>query len=225
MSLLQLLQMILHRDDLLLPPVKVSQQLVVPDQTSFSSQLLVLAPQVVAVMLRLRQRVPVGRQVGLQLCELHLEKLVLSLNELKFLLEVRQDLDGRCCLLAQLQQLLVPLLDLLVQRLVLDLQLLEVDEVELVGKLLLPLQVPLQLSQLVSQVDVLQPDFFQLSVLLIPLFFQLVQQLERNGPPSRASDALCDLSFRLLELLFEVLNLLLLLLQSCLHVQHRVIII
>ena len=58
-------------------------------------------------------------------------------------------------LTAQAGQLLVPLLDLLVQGLVLDLQLLVIDQVEAFSQLLLLLQDFLLIGQSVSKSDVL----------------------------------------------------------------------
>ena len=69
-------------------------------------------------------------ELDLEVGEIVLEHLVLGLHELQLLLEVGKHLHGRRRLLAQLEQLLVALLDLLVERLVLNLELLKVDEVQ-----------------------------------------------------------------------------------------------
>lgn len=76
------------------------------------------------------------------------------------------DLHGGRRLLAKLEELLVAFFDLFVERLILDLKLFEIDQVELVRELLLAAQVALKLSQLVPEVDILQPHLLQLRLLL-----------------------------------------------------------
>ena len=67
----------------------------------------VLRPQCVALVLHLRQHVPLARQLDLEVRELLLAHLVLGLHELELLLEVGEHLHGGGRLLAQLEQLLV----------------------------------------------------------------------------------------------------------------------
>lgn len=74
-------------------------------------------------------------------------------------------LHGGGGLLLELEQLLVALLNLLVERLVLDLELLKIDEVQPLRQLLLLPQRVLNAPQLVAEVDVLEPHALHLLLL------------------------------------------------------------
>ena len=100
----------------------------------------------------------VDRQVDLLL-------LVLVVDELELLLDVAEYLHGVVELLLELHELLVALLDLLVVRLILDLELLEVDHVQAVAELLARLQLVLALRQLILQPYVLDAHADHLALL------------------------------------------------------------
>lgn len=78
-------------------------------------------------------------------------------DKVELLLEVAEHLDGCGDLLAELEQLLVALLNLLIARLVLNLELLKVDKVQALGQLLALLELHLAHAQHVAQLDVAQP--------------------------------------------------------------------
>mmetsp|Transcript_788 Transcript_788/g.1055 ORF Transcript_788/g.1055 Transcript_788/m.1055 type:complete len:214 (-) Transcript_788:508-1149(-) len=111
-------------------------------------------------------------------CQLCLQTLVFYLYELQLLFDVCQDLHCSCCLLFQLVKLIVPFFNFLVECLVFDLQLLKVDEVKALCKLLLLLDLVFQLFKLVQQVDVFQPHFCDLSILLLFVSFKCQDPLQ-----------------------------------------------
>ena len=77
---------------------------------------------------------------------------------------MRRHSHVRGVLFAQLLDFILPIFDFLRQRLVLDLELLEVDEVQALGQLLLRPEFRFALLQGVPQVDVLQAHLLQLLV-------------------------------------------------------------
>ena len=80
---------------------------------------------------------------------------VLDLYVLKLLSCVRETDDSGGDLLSKFVQLLVSLFDLLIKSLIFDLQLLEIDQVETICKLLLLLQDLLLVGKSVSEGNVL----------------------------------------------------------------------
>mmetsp|Transcript_31518 Transcript_31518/g.78769 ORF Transcript_31518/g.78769 Transcript_31518/m.78769 type:complete len:443 (-) Transcript_31518:910-2238(-) len=163
---------------LLLAPFEIEQQLLRVDHRPCRLHAGVVRAQPVARLLDRGERVPSADELHFPLRQLPLEPVVLRRDELKLLLEVGQHVRGGGHLLAQLEQLLVPLLDLLVERLVLDLELLEVDKVEPVCEPLLLPQRLLELVLLVAPGDVTQPHLRQL---LVARTLALVEALDELG--------------------------------------------
>ncbi len=91
---------------------------------------------------------------------------VLLLHVLQLLTSVRQYHNGVSDLLTQFVQLFVSLLDFLVEGLVFNLELLEVDQVKTVSKLLLLLEYFFLVGEAVSQGNILQSELIHLFVLL-----------------------------------------------------------
>ena len=88
-----------------------------------------------------------------------------------------------------------------VERLVLNLELLEVDEVEAVGELLLLAQDLLELAERVAPADVGEPHLLHLGIFLILRLLERLHQLERDGLAcSGVLGALEDLALELVEL-------------------------
>mmetsp|Transcript_119776 Transcript_119776/g.335414 ORF Transcript_119776/g.335414 Transcript_119776/m.335414 type:complete len:227 (-) Transcript_119776:528-1208(-) len=129
-------------------------------------QLPRLGPVLVALVLRLGDEVTLRSELLVQLRQLRLQGLVLLLHELHLLAHVSDDLHRGDGFLPQLVQLLVSLFDLFVQRLILDLQLLEVDDVEILGELVLFPKSLLQLCKSVLQRDVGAAHLLDLRVLV-----------------------------------------------------------
>ena len=137
-----------------------------------------------------------------------------------------EHLHRRRRLLAQLEQLLVALLDLLVERLVLNLELLKVDQVEAVGELLLLPQRLLQLAQHVTPVDVGEPQLLDLGVLGALLLLERLDQLERDRLARPAVlGALEDLALELHERLLDLARLELLVVEPLLHLHRRPVVL
>ena len=90
--------------------------------------------------------------------------LIFAIHKLQLLLDMRQYLHGIVNFLLQLHELLISLLDLLVVRLILDLQLLKVNHVQAFAKFLFRLQLVLLLFELILELDVLNAhaDYFAL---------------------------------------------------------------
>ena len=76
---------------------------------------------------------------------------------------------------------LVAFLDPLVQRLVLNLELLEVDQMQPVGELLLLAQRALELAQDVAPVDVGETQLLDLLVLAVLLLLEALDELAGDG--------------------------------------------
>lgn len=91
---------------------------------------------------------------------------VLLLHVLKLLTRVRQYHNGIRDLLTQFVQLFVSLLNFLVERLIFDLELLKVDQVKTISKLLFLLEYFFLVGEAVSQGDVLQSELIHLLILL-----------------------------------------------------------
>eukprot|EP01137_Pigoraptor_chileana_P002617 Opistho-2@41710 len=105
----------------------------------------------------------------------------LDLHKLQLFFEVCKHLHSVGDLLAELQEFLISLLDLLVVCLVLNLQLLKVNQMQSIRKLLLLLELILAFSQFVSEFDVLQShrnDFHFLPQLIL---LKTLHNLWRNG--------------------------------------------
>lgn len=159
------------------------------------------------------------------LVDVSLALSVLLLDELELLAGVRDHLNVVDDLAEELLKLLVSLLDLLVQRLVLDLQLLEVDDVEAVSQLLLLLEDFLLVSKTVAQSDVLQAVLVDLLVVcrlrLLPLVEGLLLDLLAG---SREDGILRDASLQLFELLLDLVALGLLLVQLRLKLRRHLVV-
>jgi len=95
---------------------------------------------------------------------------ILLLDEILFsdilvlLTGVRQDNDGSDNFLAKFMKLVVTLFDFIVQGLVFDFKLLEIDQVETVGKLVLLLDDFLLIGKTVAQRDILESILMDLLV-------------------------------------------------------------
>ena len=150
---------------------------------------------------------------------------VLSLNELHFLTSVRQHDNLVDDLAAKTGQLLVPLLNLLVKGLVLDLELLVIDQVETFRELLLFLQDFLLVGQTVPQSDVLKTILVDL---LILRFVSILPVFDDLGAEFLASSAVNGVhghtALQLLELLLNLGALSLLLVEFALEfASHAVV--
>lgn len=120
-------------------------------------------------------------KLGLDFCELvgqlsqliHLEVILLA-NVLVLFAGVRQFYDSVSDLLSEFVQLFVTFFDLLIQGLILDLQLLEINQVKAISKLLLLLVLFVQVFVSITQRDVLETvlvDFLVLETFMdLPLF-------------------------------------------------------
>ena len=93
-------------------------------------------------------------EIRFQARELSLEHLVFRLHKLQFFLQMRQNLNGGRCFLPQLQQLLIPLFNLLILALIFDFQLFEINHVQFARHFLPPLDRLFQLLALVPQLQV-----------------------------------------------------------------------
>ena len=168
MLLRQHLILLVQRRELRLPLLERVLQRAVPRNARLLRQLLVL-------LVKLRPLVLLLGQLGLRLVKLliDLEELilvlfVLRLDVLHLLTCVRQHDHMVDNLATEPGQLLVPLLNLLVESLVFNLQLLIIDQVKTFSKLLFLLQYFLLIGETVSKRDVLQ------SILMNFLIFGLV---------------------------------------------------
>mmetsp|Transcript_148178 Transcript_148178/g.258996 ORF Transcript_148178/g.258996 Transcript_148178/m.258996 type:complete len:240 (+) Transcript_148178:915-1634(+) len=186
--------------DLRLAPLVVHQQIISPYHWHLLPHLEVVVHQHVPVPLDMAQPVSVLCQLLLRLLQLLLERSILPLDELQLLFHVRQGVDCGGGLLAQLQQVLVPLFDLLVEGRVLNLQLLEVDQVQSIRQLFLLLQEVAKLLHLVPHLDVIDPHIPDLLVLLFLLFLVSINFVCRDCLTSTDK-----LGFKAL-LLFELLE-------------------
>ena len=74
-----------------------------------------------------------------------------------------QNLDGGCLLFAEFVNVLVPFLNLLIQRLILDFQLLEIDQMKPLCELLLLFELLLVLGEISSELEDIQPQFLELN--------------------------------------------------------------
>ena len=208
MPLFHLLDILLQVYDLSLPSLEVIIQLGLVDDTSLLLEPLVDLKQLLSLLLQ--PRLLVLFRVQLVAKNLQLLGLinVLLLHVLQLLPSVRQDYNGLSDLLSQFVQFLVSLLYLLVQGLVLNLQLLEVDQVETVGELLLLLQDLLFVGELVPEGDVLKTILMHFLILQRLALFPLVPLLGRNDLSSPGEDSVgSDTSLQLLELLFNLMAL------------------
>ena len=131
---------------------------------------------------------------------------------------MRQDDHSTCDLLLELMQLFVSFLDLFVQRLIFNLQLFEIDQVETVGKLLFLFQNLFFVRQLVSQSDILKSVLMHFLIFEGFALFPLVEGLFGDFLASPGEDrVLCDTSLQFFELLFDLVALRLLLVKLMLE--------
>eukprot|EP00958_Prasinococcus_capsulatus_P015154 scaffold1611_cov334-Prasinococcus_capsulatus_cf.AAC.1 len=122
-------------------------------------------PVVVTGAFRAQQRLAVPCHVGIRAPQLLAEALAFTFHELQLLLEVCHDQDSGFRLLAEPEQVLVPFLNLLTQALVLHLELLEIDQMEPLGQFLRSLELHLQLTHLITELDILREDGVTLEAL------------------------------------------------------------
>ena len=186
---------------------------------------LVGAVRLVARLLELAELAFDLEQLDVQLLHLVLLALVLLGDVLILLAGVRQDDHRGHNLLPQLVQLFVPLLNLLVEGLVLDLELLEVDEVEAVCELLLLLENLLLVGESVAQSNVLKAvlvDFLiATGLVVLPLLDDLGLELLTGA---REDCVVRDCGFEFLELVLYFLALGLLLVEFGLQLgSHAVV--
>lgn len=128
-------------------------------------------------------------------------------------------------LLSKLLQLLVSFLDFLVQGLVFDLELLEVDEMEAVSKLLTLLEYLLLVGEAVSQSDVLESVLMDLLIFERLAFFPLFEGfLGDLLASSREHSILCNGTLELLELRFDLTALCLLLVELGLELRGHLVV-
>jgi hypothetical protein len=128
-------------------------------------------------------------------------------------------------LLPQLVKFLVAFLDLLIERLVLDLELLEVDEVKPVGQLLLLFEDLLLVGQAVAEGDVLQAELCDLLVLLeLALLLHLDELLRDLLARAGVDGVLRHRALQLLELRLNLLALRLLLIQLSLQLTRHLVV-
>ena len=177
MLLRQHLILLVQRGELRLTLLKRVLQRAVPRNTRLLRQLLVL-------LVKLRPLVLLLGQLGLRLVKLliDLEELifvlfVLRLDILHLLTRVRQHDHMVDNLSAETGQLLVPLLNLLVERLVFNLQLLVIDQMKTFSKLLFLLQYFLLVGETVSERDVLQSILMNFLIFGLVGFFPLFDDL------------------------------------------------
>ena len=177
MLLRQHLILLVQRGELRLTLLKRVLQRAVPRNTRLLRQLLVL-------LVKLRPLVLLLGKLGLRLVKLliDLEELifvlfVLRLDVLHLLTRVRQHDHMVDNLSAETGQLLVPLLNLLVERLVFNLQLLVIDQVKTFSKLLFLLQYFLLVGETVSERDILQSILMNFLIFGLIGFFPLLDDL------------------------------------------------
>ena len=160
-----------------------------------------------------------------KLIKLLLIALILSLDELELLTSVREHDDVVDNLTTKAGELLVTLLDLLVKRLILDLELLVIDQVKTLSKLLLLLQHLLLVLETISQCNILKAVLMHLLVLglisLFPLLDYLgLQLLVQAGVHSVHGDR----ALELLELLLDLCALGLLLVELVLKLTGHTVV-
>ena len=176
-ALLQASRGVLLLDDVEAPFLKINEQFVRRDEPALLPSCRVVATQRIPLVLHLGENVTLTSQLDLEVAQLLFAHLVLGLHELKLLLKVGQHLHGRRRLLAQFQQLFVALLDLLVERLILDLELLKVNQVQPIGELLLLAERRLELPQKVTAVDIREAHTLNLGILFGLVGLKLGDQL------------------------------------------------
>lgn len=152
--------------DLVLAVVIVGLEGLLVDNAGLLLELLVLLLQHLAVLLHIRQRLLLVVQLVIQRLQLVIVRRVLLLHVLQLLTRVRQYHNGVRDLLTQFVQLFVSLLDFLVEGLVFNLELLKVDQVKTISKLLLLLEYFFLVGEAVSQGDILQSKLIHLFILL-----------------------------------------------------------
>mmetsp|Transcript_30772 Transcript_30772/g.88880 ORF Transcript_30772/g.88880 Transcript_30772/m.88880 type:complete len:263 (-) Transcript_30772:276-1064(-) len=174
MPLLQagdLLLQLLHRRG---PGVVVPSEMLRAHYAGLLPQLSGVGAMLVPLVLRLRNHISLGGKLSIQVRELGLQRPMFLLHKLHLLTHMCDDLHRCHCLLPQLVQFLVSLFDLLVERLVLDLQLLEIDDVQVLRELVLLPQRLLQLRKPVLQRDVRATHLLHLGVLVQLELFDLL---------------------------------------------------
>ena len=186
--------------------------------TGLLRQFLVLFLELCTVVLGLGQLgLRLIKFVG-QIVQLNLILLVLRLDILHLLARMRQHNDVVDDFGSETRQFLVPLLNLLVQGLVLDLELLVVDKVETLSELLLLLEDLLLVGQSVPQGDVLETILMNFLIFglisLLPVFDHLGAELLSRAAVDGVHG---DTTFELLELLLNLCALGLLLVQLVLE--------
>lgn len=122
-------------------------------------------------------------------------------------------------------QLFIPLLDFFVEGLVFDLELLEIDQMQAVCKLLLLFQDLLLVGKAVSQGDILEAELGHLLVFLeLSLLLHLDVLLRDLLAGPGVDCVLSDASLKLLELALDLLALCLLLVELSLELTRHLVV-
>jgi len=151
--------------------------------------------------------------------------LVLSLDVLILLARMRQHDDMVDDLASKTRQLLVPLLDLLVEGLIFDLELLVINEMKTFSQLLLLLQDFLLVSKSVSQSDVLETVLMHFLILGLISLLPLLDDLGTEFLARPAVDSVHrNRALQLLELLLNLRALRLLLIKFVLELASHAIV-
>lgn len=117
-------------------------------------------------------------------------------------------------LVSELVEVFIALLDLLIQSLVFNLQLLVINQMETVCELLLSAEDLLLICKSVSESDVLKPVLMYFLIFCLVVLFPVLDHLGTQLLSSPAENSiLSDTSLQLLELMFNFLAFLLLLVE------------
>ena len=168
LEFVQLLVLVLDLD---VSCVEVHLQFLLVHDSGLLSELLVGLDQLLPLLLELVLVLLVLGQLDPEVFQLLVLRFVLVLHVLELLSGVTEDNDRLDDLRPELVQLFVSFLDLLVKSLILNLELLEINEMESISKLLLLLKDLLLVGKTVTQGDVLKSVLMHFLVLELFGFF------------------------------------------------------